>query len=212
MIITGRGNNRTVTCSGNSIIFLNAPKGAGKDTIAKAMSAISGINVMSFKEPMFKIASSMTGLSLATFMKLYEDREKKENPCEEFLGMSARNLLISISEEFCKPKFGVDYFGKMAVKKMTSSQFAYTGYVFSDSGFLSEIIPIAEMYGAENCFVVQFTGQGSETFDGDSRDWVDAEAHGVTTIKMNRKNEGDVTPFEFAEDVFSMVNYARNSK
>lgn len=210
MIATGQGV--ALTRSGSSIIFLNAPKGAGKDTIAKAMNALSGIQEMSFKEPMFKIAAAMTGLSLATFMKLYEDREKKENPCEEFLGMSARNLLISISEEFCKPKFGIDYFGKMAVKKMNSSHFIRTGYVFSDSGFLSEILPIAEMYGASNCFVVQFVGQGSESFDGDSRDWVDAEAHGVTTIKMNRKNEGDVTPFEFAEDVFSMVNYARNSR
>ncbi len=198
--------------TGNSIIFLNAPKGAGKDTIAAALECLFGTSKIAFKEPMFAIACAMTGMSLSAFMKTYSDRNKKENPCEEFLGMSGRDLLISISEEFCKPKFGEDYFGRMALKKMNSSHFKRTGYVFSDSGFHSEIVPIAEMYGPQNCFIVQFVGQGSESFEGDSRDWVNAEDIGVTTIKMNRKNEGDVTQYEFAEDVVTMINYARNKK
>lgn len=210
MIITGFGS--TKTRSGGNIIFLNAPKLAGKDTIAKALNDLTNCNIMSFKEPMFKIAAAMTGLSLATFMKYYEDREMKENPCDAFMGLSGRNLLIKISEEFCKPNFGEEYFGKVAVKKMNSRDFYRTGYVFSDSGFYSEIVPIAEMYGASNCFVVQFVRQGSESFEGDSRDWVSAENIGVTTIKMTRKNDNDVTPQEFAEDILTMINYAKESQ
>lgn len=172
------------------IIFLNAPPGAGKDTIANHISATYGTEIVSFKKPMFAIASAMVGMTIPEFMIHYDDRQKKEFPCNEFLGMSARSLLIAISEEFCKPKFGNDYFGKVAAASMNIETLNSVGYVFSDCGFVSEVHPIAEKFGNDACRVVQFSGQGSYEFGADSRGWIDMEPHGIITSRLAVTNDG----------------------
>lgn len=178
------------------IIFLNAPPGAGKDTIAMTMRELYDVNIMSFKTPMFAIASAMVGLDMDTFMMNYHDREKKENPSDVFLGMSARELLIAISEEFCKPKFGSDYFGVVAARAMNSHTLKHDGYVFSDCGFDEEVVPIANKFGKENCIVIQFTGQGRYNFAGDSRNWLSEDSHGIQTICLDCPNQ-DCTAEDF---------------
>lgn len=186
------------------IILLNSPPGCGKDTIAKTLNWMDGSEIMEFKKPMFKIASAIVGLAVEEFLKLYSDRTKKENPCEEFLGMSGRQLLIDISESFCKPRFGEEYFGRVAANGMNFDHFSNYGYVFSDSGFLSEVFPLARKFGKESITIVQFTGQGVVDFGNDSRNWVDGTPHGIRTIRMPISND-NMTPMQYTELVIQEV-------
>lgn len=186
------------------IILLNAPAGAGKNTIARELTEVFGMVEMQFKSPMYKIASAMVGLSVEQFLEFYADREKKEKPCEEFLGMSGRQLLIDISESFCKPRFGDEYFGRVAANSMNRFEFETYGYVFSDSGFISEVRPLARKFGAGNVTIVQFTGQGVNDFGNDSRTWVDGTDIGVATVRLTLPNS-QVSPEDYAKYVIESV-------
>lgn len=197
------------------VILLNAPPGAGKDTIAKAICEIfPAFSIhMEMKAPMFRIAAALTGMSEEKFRQLYSIREKKENPCEEFLGYSGRELFIDISENVCKPRFGNQYFGKVAARTIKNhlDRVPDAQFVFSDSGFVDEMLPVAEVVGKENVVVVQFTGMGSNEFVSssgakDSRNFVDGTPYGIKTIKI-KPNE-NVTPTEYALYLLDEVYHA----
>jgi len=188
----------------NKIILLNAPKGSGKNTIAEALHKNYNTVLHSFKSPIFEIAAKMVGMHFDDFLKLYDDRRKKEFPCEECLGYSCRELFIAISEDFCKPKFGLSYFGKIAANNMDSVHLEKYGYVFSDSGFIEEIIPIADKFGKDKCVIVQFTGQDSNNFTGDSRGWVDGRPVGIHTVKIEMSNK-NISPAEYANHILEKI-------
>lgn len=172
-------------------ILLNSPPDSGKDITATALKELTGVKHCEFKSTLFSVAKGITGLSHEDFFKIYNDREKKEEPQEEFFGMSPREMMIWISEDICKPKFGKLFFGKAAANQVNIE----TGSVFSDSGFPDEVFPIADKFGAENIYVVRFNRHGS-SFGNDSRDYLQPEdcPDGVNFIDL--KNDGDtIEPF-----------------
>lgn len=124
------------------IIILNAPPGAGKDTIGKMLAQYSPIqcSILSFKAPMFNIALAILGNKrYLDFLDEYNDRERKEKPKTFLMGMSPREFMIWISEDVIKPKFGKDYFGVMFNERIKD----YEGHVIcTDGGFSSEIIAL----------------------------------------------------------------------
>lgn len=172
------------------IILLNSPPNTGKDLAASHIVAATGCKHMEFKKTLHNISMAITGLSSEEYFKIYNDRKLKEKPLPEFLGKSPREMLIWISEDICKPEFGEDYFGKPAANGCDKEK----GTVFSDSGFPEEVFPIAEYFGAENIFVVQFTRNGA-TFEGDSRDYLKPEEcpEGVNFIRL--QNDGCIHAF-----------------
>lgn len=164
------------------VILLNAPANAGKDTIAHSLVVATGASKREFKSILFDTAMALTGLGGYEFFEIYNDREKKELPHELFMGLSPRELMIWISEEMIKPKFGSDHIGVAA----SSGLDLENGSVFSDSGFASEVFPIAKKVGPENVLIVRFTRKGC-SFDGDSRNWLEQEdvPKGVNFVDMS---------------------------
>lgn len=173
------------------ILLLNSPPDSGKDLAATHIKELTGAKHCEFKSTLFSVAKGITGLSHEDFFTIYNDRDKKEQPQPEFFGMSPREMLIWISEDVCKPKFGKLFFGKAAANQVDIEK----GSVFSDSGFPDEVFPIADKYGAENIYVVQFNRYGSG-FGNDSRNYLQSEdcPEGINFIDL--KNDGDtIEPF-----------------
>lgn len=173
------------------ILLLNSPPDSGKDLAATCIKELTGAKHCEFKSTLFSVAKGVTGLSHEEFFTIYNDRDKKEQPQPEFFGLSPREMMIWISEDVCKPKFGNLFFGKAAANQIDIEK----GSVFSDSGFPDEVFPIADKYGAENIYVVRFNRHGSG-FGNDSRDYLQVEdcPEGVNFIDL--KNDGDtIEPF-----------------
>ena len=173
------------------IILLNSPPDSGKDLAANCIKELTGAKHCEFKSTLFGVAKGVTGLSHEDFFTIYNDRDKKEQPQPEFFGLSPREMMIWISEDVCKPKFGKLFFGKAAANQIDIEK----GAVFSDSGFPDEVFPIADKYGAENIYVVRFNRHGSG-FGNDSRDYLQPEdcPEGVNFIDL--KNDGNtIEPF-----------------
>lgn len=152
------------------IIILNAPPGAGKDTIQKAILELTNNTYAAeFKAPMFEIAHAMLGDDgYAEFMRLYNNREAKEIPCTVCGSMSPRDFMIWISETVMKPRFGERVFALRAYETYLSLD-SDDVLVFSDGGFPDEVQALVEFGATVKLFRLHREGYD---FSGDSRRFI----------------------------------------
>lgn len=150
------------------VIIINGPAGCGKDTLARALVEMGfAKGTTSFKNPMFNIALAALGPdAYHEFLDGYDDRARKEKP-EGFLnGLSRRQFMIAISEQFIKPVLGSDYFGKYLAENLPDGDEVF---IVSDGGFASEVAPIVA--AGHDVRIVRLHREGY-TFDGDSRGYL----------------------------------------
>lgn len=192
----------------HKVILLNAPKGSGKDTIGKALRSLTGCEIRAFKTSLYECAYPLSDCdSYSEFLDYCTNRDLKEERNNLFYRMSPRDFLIYVSEKTIKPAFGDQFFGRKSANSISVGDFE-RGVVFTDSGFVTEVLPLIDKFGADNVYIVQFVGQGSENFEGDSREFITVP--GVKTIKMVHKNE-DIAPESFAKLVLQELNkYGKN--
>lgn len=152
------------------IIILNAPPGAGKDTIQRAIREMTNYTYPAeFKAPMFEIARSMLGADgYADFIRRYDDREKKEVGCHVCGGLSPREFMIWISETVMKPRFGDKVFALRAYEKYLELDSDET-LIFSDGGFPDEVAALVEFGATVKLFRLHRDGYD---FSGDSRNYI----------------------------------------
>uniref|UniRef100_A0AAU8BUL2 ATP-binding protein n=1 Tax=Salmonella phage PMBT35 TaxID=3137287 RepID=A0AAU8BUL2_9VIRU len=151
------------------IIILNAPPGAGKDTIGGLVKDESPVplRLLSFKQPMFEIALAILGPGkYQKFLLAYNDREQKEKPHDFLNGLSCREFMIWISEHVIKPRFGNGYFGKRFAEEAERGDIPV---ICTDGGFPDEVIELVR--GGHEVKVCRLHRQGY-TFEGDSRDYI----------------------------------------
>lgn len=177
------------------VVLLNAPMGCGKDVAVQKLQEMTGCGHLEFKMTLHNIAMAVTGLFPEDYFAIYNDRSKKELPQPEFFGMSPREMLIWISEDVCKPKFGKEFFG-MPAANQAAACLETNGAAFSDSGFAEEVFPIARRVGAENVHIIRFTRFGAKFADNDSRNFLKQEdlPEGVNFHPM-MSNDGDLGMF-----------------
>jgi hypothetical protein len=148
------------------IILLNGPPGSGKDTLAEELQDLNVATHCCFKEKLFAIALEVSGISRGDWFYRYHSRVLKETPWDRLGGLSQRQFLIRISEEWVKPTFGEAYFGEQAVELVDS---LVGDIVFSDSGFQPEAKCLID--AGFSVHVVRLYRDGC-SFDGDSRSYL----------------------------------------
>lgn len=154
------------------VLLLNGPAGSGKDTIARILMTM-GYEQAEFKNALFQIALSVSGVCPMKWIDRYENRNTKEQPWKILGGISQREFLIKISEEWVKPLLGEEHFGHLAVKEVLELFSKYDrDVVFSDSGFQSEMEPLIEQFGIDNVVLVRLNRDGYD-FSGDSRSYLE---------------------------------------
>ncbi|MGL5456724.1 MAG: hypothetical protein ACRDB3_17785 [Citrobacter telavivensis] len=172
------------------IIVLNGPPGCGKDTIAKHMAMASPVfKVASMKEPMWDIAKATLGKMYPRFLELYNNRETKEVGQDFLGGLSPRKFFIHISEQWCKPLFGVTYFGERMLS--TVNVLSPAEVVLSDGGFADELRPAL---AAGKVIMVVRLHRSQYSFAGDSRDYLkesDFDDNGIWFVDLYLK-DGDI--------------------
>lgn len=173
------------------IIILNCPKQTGKDTIADLFNNRLNFNKMEFKDHLFFLALSVSGISREDWFTRYNTPDK-ENPWDRLGGLSQREFLIKISEEWIKPVFGKYHFGQKAADKIgeiLKNPSTSDYFIFSDGGFKEELEPIVNRYGAENILILQWT-RNFVSWGNDSRTWLKQED---TPAKIIRIDDNDTS-------------------
>lgn len=185
------------------IIILNAPPGAGKDTIGKLVEQHSTkhVRMLSFKQPMFEIALAILGAKrYGDFITAYNDREQKEKQHDFLMGMTCRQFMIWISESVIKPTFGNDYFGKRFDEIAKESDYPV---ICTDGGFPDEVIALVEAGHEVMLCRLHRRGFG---FQGDSRDFIYLPIgwHGVNGYKEHDFYLTDNKPMGTVNTIINM--------
>ena len=124
-------------------VILNGPPKSGKDTIGRLINfalASSGRQsiIDKFAEPLKAAASAIFCLTHAERLHYFENPVVKDHPSKRFLGKTPRQVLISLSEDWFKPTFGKDVFGRLMIQR-TAHLEGFT--VITDCGFDEELEP-----------------------------------------------------------------------
>ncbi len=168
------------------IVFLNGPPGSGKDTAA---DQFLGRYRAKFAAPTKAMVCGGLGVTLEWL------EENKDKPHPALNGETPRKFLIRLSEDFIKPIYGDQFFGKVMVELL--KKFGDNAVVFiTDSGFLSEAIPVVAHVGIENCLKIELYRKGKD-FKNDSRSYWHMD--GLAT----RNVHNDLTTRELMEQIHS---------
>jgi hypothetical protein len=164
-------------------ICVNGPPRAGKDTVCEMISEIlvakrTPHKVDKFALPLNTIAQATTGMDLNTFQKYRE--ELKDSPLPGYPDISMRDLLIFISEDFCKILFGREYFAVHAFNRLTQQSVyeldtPYKIVMYSDSGFQYEydyFKQLVELIATDSSVYLIGIRRDGCNFDNDSRQYV----------------------------------------
>lgn len=181
----------------NKIIIFNGAPRVGKDTFADMLDNhlltvwFNGTNAMlpsreSFKDTLLILTKSFYNIDTYEWDTRY--KEQKEKPWDKLGGLSQREALIDMSEVKIKPLLGVDFFGKAAAQKCTTEvddDGDGTIYIFSDGGFVEEIQPFIDKFGADNVLIIRLHREGFD-FSSDSRSLLDIPE--VTSYDVDSKD------------------------
>lgn len=208
----------------NAVVILNAPPGAGKDTVAQYLCAYTDADHLEFKSALRRSVAGLFGVYYSWFSEVSEDRLLKETkspkltlPHNSYLALcdclkieypepedtyelTPREALIYVSEIVVKPSFGKDYFGVRAASSIDLEW----GSVFSDGGFIEEVSPVLDKIGHGNLFIIKFTGQGATSFEGDSRNWL-PDIEGAHVLETT--NDG--TLWEITLNILNFITSTR---
>lgn len=162
-------------------ILLNGPPYCGKDTIGGYLERhLERSSTVKFAKPINDYMQETFGVSCA-------DGGDKGAPCDALNGASRRQIAIAYSEEWIKPKFGIGWFGKQAIKEMRrlESHCGLDTFVFTDSGFSCEALEVVQAIGIENVLQIRIRRPGYD-FSSDSRSYWDI--HGLRVMEFD--NDG----------------------
>ena len=78
-----------------------------------------------------------------------------------------------MSEMYAKPQYGESFFGRVAVRRIRLEKSANV-FIYSDSGFAEEAVPIVAEVGVDNVLLVEISRNGC-TFNNDSRGFISGD-------------------------------------
>lgn len=179
------------------IVGFNGPPKSGKDTVANMLRFLMDqeceipTHLDHLARPMRQMAMSLVGLNPEDF-QLYN--EVKDAP-QALLRLAAkgdndslRKLMIATSEDFIKPKYGQDFWGRKLIDDHKWIQQGYPGVlIVPDIGFPAEVNAFDSMRDkvpALHTLIVQLD-RPNVGWAGDSR----VQCEGINTINVVNASE-----------------------
>jgi hypothetical protein len=174
------------------VIFVNGPPGSGKDLVGEILKRHSFRNeLMQFKaaEPIKEAIAAFLDIQYNHLEAIKELPVREANPALDS-DVTIRQLLIEFSEDFVKPRFGEDIFGKMLANKirrvetMNVERYVKNLCIVTDAGFHDEVATcIRALRPHGYTFSLWQMHRPGHDFTGDSRSYLD-EVEGVEAIMV----------------------------
>lgn len=148
------------------IVFFNGPPRSGKDTIVnELLKRYGSAENVKFSNPLKTALPVFFGLSNEQIALL---EKEKEVPKDYLLGLSWREVQISLSENWAKKTFGLKVFGDITLNIIKNSKNQL--FLISDSGFQSEAQSLIDYFGKNNCLLIRVSRENTN-FNNDSRSY-----------------------------------------
>ncbi len=186
------------------IIVLNGPPRSGKDTagfavvagVQQQLDAGTSVSPLNWWIERRKMSDNLK-LGAHALMGFREDADffeaAKDEPQDELMGWTPRQLYTALDEEFFKPRFGKGARGHSfvnAVRNMLKLHPHYLEYVIvCETGFLEELEPLVEAFGADNILLLRLYRPGC-SFPNDHNDRREYIEHSkVLTLMVENDTE-----------------------
>lgn len=156
----------------SKFLFLNGPPHSGKDAIVKELTQYVSFQHLKFAMPIKRMVAAMLDVresDLENFKDVQSPVLQKRGTTLKEARETPRNLLIALSEELLKPRYGDDFFGRIFWQHAKNSSCSLI--ISSDCGFEAEVERVVSNAGAHNCRMVRLHRSGT-SFDGDSRNYL----------------------------------------
>lgn len=173
--------------------FINGPPGSGKSSLA-ALLCNNDRTVWreSFAQPirdmMYAVFFPEEGPISFSFDLRDMSAKQALHPYAKDAIHTNRSVMISFSENWMKPAFGNDIFGRLCYARCKEQELFYDRFVIDDSGFAHETEYIISQVGAENCLLIHLNRPGCD-FAGDSRSYIDLPISSITLVNDGPKPE-----------------------
>ena len=173
------------------IILLNGPPRSGKDIAAtfirKDLGADKCTNFPT-KQPLWDIFQAMFAF---TEMQLHNmvNTQQKDIQQDMLNGFTPREVLIELSEQFIKPRFGNGFFGEILARRISNSPCMYA--TVSDTGFTEEVRELTRKFSRSDIFCIQLERDGC-SFDADSRHYIDCDSIGIMSAHIKNNLDLDM--------------------
>lgn len=143
-------------------IVLNGPPYSGKSTASRELSRMLNEKARtisdSFAAPMKHFIATLLG-------EAYADMDK-DKPRPELSGYSVRQFLIDLSQNYMKPRYGDDVYGRMLLHRALRYPGKKPRFVVCDDGGFAE-----ELAALDNHLLVRVERPGHD-FSSDSRTYL----------------------------------------
>lgn len=165
-------------------VLLNGPPGSGKDTVAQHLIPYLPFVHLKFAAPIKRMVAALLQCDQRT-LEQEKDVPNRMLRYENSLTVrddTPRKLLIALSEQLLKPRYGNSYFGNAIWTEACNSSGKL--FVVSDSGFREEAERLVSSAGPTNCLLIRLHREG-HTFEGDSRSYIDIDKVATKDIHNN---------------------------
>lgn len=164
------------------LIFVNGPPRSGKDFAGMVLAQRKDLGLTN----MAKLSAILKERTHALYLLFDQGghplghdyfEQVKDNPLEEFHGISPRDAYIAVSESWMKPTHGQGFLGELLVAKLRKHEQhmrARWTHIITDSGFVEEAESLVAAYGKANCSLVRITREGYD-FSADSRSYIELD-------------------------------------
>jgi len=159
-----------------NIIWFNGPPKSGKDTCANYIRDKLGADYCLHIKLADPINNALRGLfshiDEETWIELRES--KKDTKVDVLMNKSLRDSFISFSEDWAKNFYGPDIFGLIAaetIKLAIKQNKNIHTVVFSDSGFVEELLAIKRVISHANHYLIRIHREGCN-YINDSRSYL----------------------------------------
>lgn len=154
------------------LLLLNGPPKSGKDTIVKELTQYVKFQHLKFSMPIKRAVAALLDVresDLEAYKDIQSSMLQPAGTTLKEVRETPRDLLIAMSEDLLKPRYGSDFFGRIFWQHTKNS--ASSLIVSSDCGFEEEVERVISNAGSHHCILIRLHRDGTD-FDSDSRSYL----------------------------------------